>query len=292
VGAVNTLYWYANDWGMERAVEEELQLATTEERRAAIRAELVGWDSAGAEADLALCDLVLVESPRIGAVLSAHGVPAERITSILQPVALDRFRPVDRTGRQGPLRVLYVGRAGYTKGVHYAARAVRALGPGVAEMTAVGPDLVTGREMRRSHPWVRFAGEVRWAEVPRWHDWADVLVLPTLSEAMARVVSEAMGSGLPVITTEESGYVGVAEPGVEFVLVPTRDEGALAAAILELAGDPGKRERIGRAARARAEALSPEAHRRRIDDWIENRLRPALAASRRGQMLAGGAAPG
>ena len=56
---------------------------------------------------------------------------------------------------------------------------------------------------------------------------------------------EAMATGLPVFATEHGGIPEAIENGVSGVLVPERDDEALAQALLNAAQDPGFLLRIG-----------------------------------------------
>jgi glycosyltransferase involved in cell wall biosynthesis len=80
----------------------------------------------------------------------------------------------------------------------------------------------------------------------------DVLVVPSRYEGFGLVAVEAMLSDVPVVASAVGGLPGVV--GDAGVLVPPNDPGALAAAILTLAGDPEKRHALAARARERAAA--------------------------------------
>ncbi len=77
-------------------------------------------------------------------------------------------------------------------------------------------------------------------------------VLPSLNESFSNAILEAMWAGLPVVAFRAGGVPEVV--GDAGILVPSGDAGALANAMERLAEDPAERARMGRRARARAEA--------------------------------------
>src|SRR5262249_58575844 len=64
-------------------------------------------------------------------------------------------------------------------------------------------------------------------------------------DGLPNVVVEALSQGLPVVATRAAGIPELVTDGVEGRLVPPGDAAALAAAIEELARDPGARRRMG-----------------------------------------------
>lgn len=83
---------------------------------------------------------------------------------------------------------------------------------------------------------------------------ADLLVLPSREEGLSNVLLEAMGNGLPVVATAVGGTPELVEDGHTGCLVPGGDVRTLAAAIACLLADAPARQRLGAAARRRAEA--------------------------------------
>src|SRR5262249_52738177 len=73
-------------------------------------------------------------------------------------------------------------------------------------------------------------------------------VLPSVEEGFARVLSEAMGAGLPIVATHESGATTLVQNGVEGFIIPVRQPGQLAEAMIKVASDPDLNRKMGEAA--------------------------------------------
>lgn len=85
---------------------------------------------------------------------------------------------------------------------------------------------------------------------------ATLLVHPARQEPLGRVLLEAAACGLPVVATDVGGTREIFGPDMEAAcLAPAGDPPALAAAIARLVADLSLRERLGQAARRRAENL-------------------------------------
>lgn len=84
-------------------------------------------------------------------------------------------------------------------------------------------------------------------------------------EALPRVIMEGMSYGLPVVATRVNGVPEMVVAGETGFMIDVGDVDALAGRLEELLRDPALRERLGRAARARAEILfAPERFRREM----------------------------
>jgi glycosyltransferase involved in cell wall biosynthesis len=79
-----------------------------------------------------------------------------------------------------------------------------------------------------------------------------VLVLPSIQDGFGSVIVEAMGAGLPVVASANTGGPDVIESGRTGFVVPARSSEALAEALERLGRDPGTRLAMGAAA---AEAM-------------------------------------
>jgi glycosyltransferase involved in cell wall biosynthesis len=83
---------------------------------------------------------------------------------------------------------------------------------------------------------------------------ADLFVIPSLQESFGQTVIEAMACGTPVVGFAAGGIPDMVRPGQTGLLAPVGDTAALRSAIQTLLQDEEGRIRMGRAARALAEA--------------------------------------
>jgi glycosyltransferase involved in cell wall biosynthesis len=96
---------------------------------------------------------------------------------------------------------------------------------------------------------------------------ADIFILPSLEEGLARTALEAMACGLPVVLTPHTGANDLVEPGVNGEVVPIRDPQDIADAVLKWADRilaPGWQPRV----LANLESLSVECFERKFIDQL------------------------
>jgi glycosyltransferase involved in cell wall biosynthesis len=77
----------------------------------------------------------------------------------------------------------------------------------------------------------------------------DLLVFPSLWEGTPLTVLETLAMGKPIVSTDADGLQDVLTAGHDAVMVPRRDAGVLAGAIVRLAQDPQERARLAANAR-------------------------------------------
>ncbi len=85
-----------------------------------------------------------------------------------------------------------------------------------------------------------------------WLSAMDIVVSASLGEPFGMVIVEAMALGKPVIATRLAGPLEIVTDGVDGLLVAPGSVPELGAALTRLIDDPRLRERLGAAARARA----------------------------------------
>jgi glycosyltransferase involved in cell wall biosynthesis len=91
-------------------------------------------------------------------------------------------------------------------------------------------------------------------DVPDLLAAADIFAMPSLWEGLPLAVLESMFAGKPIVASAVSGIPEAVTSGEEGLLTAPGDTEALAAALRQLLEDSALRDRLGRAARARAEA--------------------------------------
>jgi glycosyltransferase involved in cell wall biosynthesis len=82
---------------------------------------------------------------------------------------------------------------------------------------------------------------------------ADIFVFPTQADCLPHVIMEAMTAGLPIISTDVGALREQVEDGVNGLIVPPSDVGAVIAAVRALCGDETTRGRMAAASRRIAE---------------------------------------
>ena len=73
-------------------------------------------------------------------------------------------------------------------------------------------------------------------------------VFPSQEEGFARVISEAMGAGLPILASHESGATTLVEDGIEGFIIRARDPQNVAEAMIRVVKDRELCQRMGEAA--------------------------------------------
>jgi glycosyltransferase involved in cell wall biosynthesis len=96
---------------------------------------------------------------------------------------------------------------------------------------------------------VRFMGNIRNTELPRYYSIADIAIYPSIAnETFGISIAEAMACGMPVISTNVGGIPEIVHKGSGF-LGPPKDDNFLAEAIKTLLLNDSLRKEMGNAGR-------------------------------------------
>ena len=201
------------------------------------------------------------------AVAESLGTCGDRVYTIYNGIDLSEYPEPDCTTPREPL-ITCVGRLEPWKGQHVLVEALPAIFAAHPESIAWfvgGPavnkaDYLPGLAARCAElgiaERVMFTGARN--DIPAILRRATLLVLPSVEpEPFGRTLVEAMAAGCPPIATAAGGPLEIIDDGVNGVLVPPGDVGALTREVMSLLAAPVQTRALGAAGRARAvEAFS------------------------------------
>jgi len=164
-------------------------------------------------------------------------------------------------GRAGPL-LLTVARLERQKNIPLLLEAMEVLARPAAQLVVVGDGTLRGvlekKARDRGLTNICFWGYVPAELLRQYYQAADLFILSSNHESSARVLTEALLAGTPVLTTNTAGARDVVEDGVSGRIVPPGDSAALANTLRELCdgadclegmGERGRRAMLARVSR-------------------------------------------
>lgn len=205
------------------------------------------------EREYAAADLITVPSEFARQTYLDQGLPPEKVRKTVYGVDLSRFA---KCGDPAPGRfdVLFVGQVNLRKGAPYLLQAFRALEHPHKRLHLVGRVAEEVRAMvdrERAHGDLKLHGHRPLAQIPRLMSTSHVLILPSIEDGFAKVQSEAMACGTPVIGSDNSGARDLFTDGQEGYVIHPSDAEALADRMQRLADDPLLRAEFSRRAQER-----------------------------------------
>lgn len=241
-------------------------------------------------------DSVAVYGPHIRDYVADLGVDPEKVHLAWNTTDIDRFRdPNSDTVRRlrddleipenAPV-ALYVGRHVKEKGLEYLIDAFRDIADGIEPtpyLVLVGDGDRKEKLERQASDLgtVLFPGYVENEDLAPYYGLADVFVLPSIQTEIFRepwglVVTEAMASGTPVVTTGEVGIAaaGVVRDGENGYIVPERNPTVLADRLDRLLTNEELRREMGET----AQNVISEYDYDRMVDGFESAIDDALAS--------------
>ena len=217
---------------------------------------------------------------------------------IPNPVDLGHFaRPAPPLPQfqDGKTNILFVGRMEKRKGFKYLLRAYSRLKwdyPNI-RLIVVSPQTPDKESYgiigERSLEDVVLC-KASYAELPQYHQAAHIFCAPNIGkESFGMVLAEAMAAGRPVVATNNEGFASVVDDGVQGLLVPPKDDEALAQALKRLLDDPDLRQRLAAEGARKSQQYGADRVATRVLQYYEetrqrvhgqaNAETPALAAA-------------
>jgi glycosyltransferase involved in cell wall biosynthesis len=198
--------------------------------------------------------------------IEVEHAPPSKIHVVLNGIDFDRVRASGPDTRSrlraefavdGAYLLLIAARLHPEKGYEYLFRALPQVRKGVEKpvcllVAGAGPFEAVYRQQVAAlgcQEMVRFLGFRN--DVPDLMTAADLVLLPSVAEAFGLVAAEALYLGAPVVATRVGGIPEIVRDGIDGVLVPPADSGALADAIVELLSDEPRRLKLAGAGRAK-----------------------------------------
>jgi glycosyltransferase involved in cell wall biosynthesis len=193
-------------------------------------------------------DLFLAPSRFLMDRFVACGLPAAKIRFLrngMRPMPLR-----DRTPRQGPLRVGYIGSLQPQKGLAVLIEAFRGIDGAVLHVHGSAFNSPIAESYRKkaaaaAGPAVHFHGEYANDDVADVLAGMDIVVVPSLwFENAPLTIQEAFMAGVPVITSDAGGMAELVQHGVNGLLFRLGDAADLRARIREVVANPALLERL------------------------------------------------
>jgi len=207
------------------------------------------WMFARMQREMERADVVLCPSIFVRDTMVQNGIPAEKC--FINPFGVDtrQFRP--RTELPSRPRFISVGTICLRKGFQYLFPAFALVKKELpdAELIVVGDYKVDFRMQR-----TQWEGSFTHIPSLSHQELAALLVtcsafvFSSVEEGLARVIPEAMASGLPIIASYESGATTLMRDGVEGLIIPPREPARIAEAMVRLGRDASLNLAMGRAA--------------------------------------------
>lgn len=201
---------------------------------------------------------VIVTTPRVRDDLRRfYGVPPEDVVIIPNGFAPEEFNPQRRLERRSAARaklklrdhelvLLFAANELERKGYGTLLKALAILGCKDIKLVVVGRPAISEVIGRASEEGVadRVIAAGHTGDISEYHAAADVFVLPTQYEAFCLAILEALGSGLPVVTTNVPGAGDAIQSGVNGLTTSNPTDAAELAEAIRVVLDADRRSRM------------------------------------------------
>jgi len=178
---------------------------------------------------------------------------------------IETFLEAGRTKTNDTCSIVYAGVLSPVKGIHHLINAFSLIAEEYprSQLVIIGKEGNVGYAEDLRHQIrklglenrVRFIGHLSQAELALRMSEAAVLVLPSTSEGLGRVIIEAMATGIPAIGSRVGGIPELIEDGTTGFLVAPGDEQALAEKLRWVLNNPDKARAMGHTGRRFAQQV-------------------------------------
>jgi alpha-maltose-1-phosphate synthase len=207
-----------------------------------------------------LADGIVVASTYTKETLIKKNVDEDRIFINPYGTDIDIFTPTNRAVDKEKIKFLFVGAVSALKGVPLLLEAWEEIGSKNAELLIAGFATDEVKKIIGKRQNVKLLGAFPKEELPVIYNSADVFVFPSYTDGFGQVILEAMASGLPVITTLNTGGRDVITDGEEGFIIPAGSKKQLKLAIDFFITQPEKIEEMSAKARMKATVYTWESY--------------------------------
>lgn len=191
-------------------------------------------------------------------IVTDYGVAAEKVSIIPFSVDLEQWGFKEEQAASSTtarsIRLLFVGgdfarKGGYTLIEAFRSGLARSCTLDIVTKDPIAVQKLAGIEDVQVHANLAANSSL----LKQLYAQADIFVFPTQADCFPYVLMEAMAAGLPIVATDIGAIREQVEVGVNGLLVPVADPGALATALRALVSDASKRHTMAIASRRLAE---------------------------------------
>lgn len=189
--------------------------------------------------ELELADVILCASGFVKSMVESEGVHPTKTRVVPLGINTNGMKiQATKRRKQGNLRVLFIGDDGLRKGIGYLDQAIRKMPISKITVRVVGNLGFNSSGLSHLAQRMELVGRVPRTEVVKQFEWADVLVLPSVSDTFGLVVLEALKAGLPVVATQNTCAPEIIREGVDGFVVPIRESDILRERLEQLMSNP------------------------------------------------------
>lgn len=219
-----------------------------------------------------MADLIVCPSAHVRDSVIEAGCAPVKVKIVPFGIDLDYYGP--GPGRPpSPFRVLFAGQVSQRKGVGTLLEAWKAANLSKAELIIAG-SLPNNFDWKpHLSPNVRLIGRVSRSELRDLYQTCHCLAFPTMLEGQANVVLESMACGCCVVTTPASGVGEWMKSGENGFMLQPQDVEAWTATLKQLAADPAKAEKLGKAGVETAQNFSLKSYGDRLMKELDELLK-------------------
>jgi len=219
--------------------------------------------------------VVLSDHMRKHFVQAGYKKPIEVIPNFIHLPENPLSRPTRGRVREGGLVIGAIGRFTIEKGFDIFIRALGILKQSGTNFTArLGGDGEERAKLETLANELKLTAHIQWdgwiKNQPEFYRKIDILCVPSREESFPLVVLEALSYGLPMVASDAPGPASILTHGVDGLIVPRENPEAMAAALKQLAENPGMAERVSNAAWQRAQDFGFEAVAKKWDKFISS----------------------